>query len=1248
MSAPEDLGVLKYGDIIKLSSEDLTLYSKGPTLSGLAWMEKSSYGNESLCAFRVMPKSISAIPSDQQKNKIPLDGSAPEINQDPSRTGLLKSIHQFSKLSGTPVTIGSNLELQHIISGKYLGVELEVSTRSTNEYLKFRLKDFPDESCLIRVEAIFQFQREKLKVMDGDKVYLEIWVPELHEPIYMYRLEERVFASFENRSRIKLIICSLFTDSNEYMESINAKKESGNNKKSRYGNQIFSWDYIFIKDSENNLNLTLDDDYVVFDDYIDLNSCLWQIETEKPDGVIPEVPYRIRHITKKLYLTLELRLIPLESAFSARLSTSSYKVIENFELVLGDGSSPFSWWSFIPLNPSKSTKFIQSQICKIRNKENGYFLSMSFNQMQKCYPCLHDRESDFVYFYVFKCNSKMPSDSSFDDEDPSRLNENFVNIHDEEVIRDIAKDLNFYKEPQVSPKNFIGIEKVSCAKILLKIFNEIEENQRVFQKLLEMWVEKLQEGNIEVQSAFFSFFTSNQESEHLFKVLSEILLRFTSNMREIMDVENEDYCRVLMFLRLLCENHNSFLQNYLRFQEKSLVSFNFLQVILTFLDNLLKCKHVSVYKSSILCFDTLTELCQGPCKDNQKYLIDSKLIQIVNDLLTMHINTQNNQDNRFFSQDFTQFDSNLNQDSLTVWQITNLKFQAITTVHSLIEGNEDKYIMSRLIRTLNLDAMKENMESIYTSYVSKYGKSYNKKSFLRNEDDQSCPFILELGFLIYHLLRLFQENPSEEIKNLTKDLLPTSSLDNNVVNYLGKDSMSFSKLGRIFSKKDILSYEDKKYEAIRFFEKNSGNIDVVFAGSILCKCYYWLSPECHFLINDVKDEFHYEADRTSDKNKLIYLLSKADDVIDNIQHEYFITKLITRNFVISFILNIRVWRIIAFSDAIILNFLILALYSDYPGDPIDFTLSKFNQTDTKAEYIFHILMLIHIISSIMIFIFYYMKKVPVLFKQYHRKAPQRRYFRSLYGLIMIHIKIETIYVCLYLVMSFLGSFIHVFFFAFHLLDFLYRFPSLQSVIYSLVLPYKSLIMLYFLILISIYLSSIIAYIFYSERFLGNCDSLLLCAVTCYAQGMKNSGGVGYYMYWNDIEVYQNYLNIGQFFFENLFNIIIIIIMFSILTGIIINTFAVLRGMQDENIKDQKNKCFICGLDKNVIEETTKKPFKYHRRYEHNEWYYIFFLLYLRNKKQSEYSGIESMISKEVSKGSVDWIPQEKGYSFNLD
>ena len=90
---------------------------------------------------------------------------------------------------------------------------------------------------------------------------------------------------------------------------------------------------------------------------------------------------------------------------------------------------------------------------------------------------------------------------------------------------------------------------------------------------------------------------------------------------------------ILRFLQLLCENHNSELQNYLRIQTNNKNSYNLVCETLQFLDCIcgsttgglgllglwINENNVDLINQTL---ESLTEYCQGPCHDNQYSIIN--------------------------------------------------------------------------------------------------------------------------------------------------------------------------------------------------------------------------------------------------------------------------------------------------------------------------------------------------------------------------------------------------------------------------------------------------------------------------------------------------------------------------------------------------------------------------------------------------------------------------------------------------
>ena len=107
------------------------------------------------------------------------------------------------------------------------------------------------------------------------------------------------------------------------------------------------------------------------------------------------------------------------------------------------------------------------------------------------------------------------------------------------------------------------------------------------------------------------------------------------------DTRNIVACiRLLRFLQLLCEGHHSELQNHLREQKtkhgtKSPHSFDFVAycsiMLGIYVKNFVNC-YSTVLGNQLI--EALVEFVQGPCKPNQKTLVDTKVIDCCRDLLS--------------------------------------------------------------------------------------------------------------------------------------------------------------------------------------------------------------------------------------------------------------------------------------------------------------------------------------------------------------------------------------------------------------------------------------------------------------------------------------------------------------------------------------------------------------------------------------------------------------------------------------
>lgn len=147
-----------------------------------------------------------------------------------------------------------------------------------------------------------------------------------------------------------------------------------------------------------------------------------------------------------------------------------------------------------------------------------------------------------------------------------------------------------------------------------------------------------------------------------------------------------------------------------------------------------------------------------------------------------------------------------------------------------------------------------------------------------------------------------------------------------------------------------------------------------------------------------------------------------------------------------------------------------------------------------------------------------------------------------------------------------------------------------------------------------------------------CDSLLMCIVTTMNQGLRNGGGIG------DIlraPSSREPLFMARVVYDLLFFFIVIIIVLNLIFGVIIDTFADLRSEKQQKELILKNTCFICGLNRAAFDNRTVS-FEEHIKNEHNMWQYLYFMVLIRVKDPTEFTGPESYVHGMVKAMNLDW------------
>mmetsp|Transcript_43362 Transcript_43362/g.80259 ORF Transcript_43362/g.80259 Transcript_43362/m.80259 type:complete len:217 (-) Transcript_43362:148-798(-) len=92
----------------------------------------------------------------------------------------------------------------------------------------------------------------------------------------------------------------------------------------------------------------------------------------------------------------------------------------------------------------------------------------------------------------------------------------------------------------------------------------------------------------------------------------------------------------------------------------------------------------------------------------------------------------------------------------------------------------------------------------------------------------------------------------------------------------------------------------------------------------------------------------------------------------------------------------------------------------------------------------------------------------------------------------------------------------------------------------------------------------------------------------------------------------------------------------------VDTFSAIREEEANRQEVFETQCFVCGLTRAAYDDMSlgKKyaTFKQHTTLDHDAWTYVAYLVYLRQKDETEYNGIEAYVVSSVEKRSTDWIP----------
>ena len=775
-------------------------------------------------------------------------------------------------------------------------------------------------------------------------------------------------------------------------------------------------------------------------------------------------------------------------------------------------------------------------------------------------------------------------------------------------------------------------------------------------------------GNEDIQKEFYVYFVNVPSAELFFERIHNLL----SSQASFLDASDlhEPAAWLTPFLRLLqllCEGHNHDLQQILRSQTHSRHSFDLISLCVSLLEVLVKRQRACDFDVTSQCLDSLTEFVQGPCKDNQKCIIEGSFLDSA--VILLGLDEQNS--GKQYEDLETHQQPKEHEDKLQAFMVAQLKMKCMLTVHSLFEGHQDPFILSRLQQVLHIQLLTSNINHFFYNFQLYHpAEAYGEGMLHLANKEQGL--LLETPFLIFHLIKKFHDLADPDLRQRIQDEVPHAVFDRKTVGTFGRLGTNIwkglmmvtriSKTPRTQVQPEVNAPSLDEKRVYRYLEEHTGNVEVRFNGR-LTRVYFPLPAYSKVLSAEMIEDFHTGVDRSSLKTKLSYMLEKASDVNIQLRCEYYLRHFVSKHsFVALLANNVSLWRDFGGLLTMILNVLILLSYSAYNTDRLNEPSFLYFDSDSGAgmstlttSRVFIGLGVLQIFCTFFVVLSFLSKTSPLLayhgWTKVHRplQRPTRVQAawlivkRLFWVLVYVLPDGRVLYYLACMVLSLLGVTTSPLFFSFHLTELLLRYSALRHVVMAVIRPWRRTLLVYAMMLVLIYYFGIVAYAYLEGYFYSNANSLLIATITVYDAGFKNNGFIGGYL-----EDWPGSMDWTRLIFDDFCNILILLVVLNIWAGLTKDSFTAIREKDEEDRTDRNTICFICGLDKETLERATKQPFETHRQLAHNEWSYMLFLGYLKAKDPTEFTGVESYVWDQYEKKDLQWLPREEALDVQED
>ncbi|KAJ0171049.1 hypothetical protein K1T71_013248 [Dendrolimus kikuchii] len=710
---------------------------------------------------------------------------------------------------------------------------------------------------------------------------------------------------------------------------------------------------------------------------------------------------------------------------------------------------------------------------------------------------------------------------------------------------------------------------------------------------------------------------------------------------------------ILRFLQLLCENHNPDLQNLLRNQNNK-SNYNLVSETLMFLDCIcgsttgglgllglyINEGNVALINQTL---ETLTEYCQGPCHENQNCIAthESNGLDIITALILNDINPLGK----------TRMDL-----------VLELKNNASKLLLAIMESrNDSENNAERILYNMN---PKQLVDVACSAFHQEHAMDTDSDS----EEDAPVQGVSpkEVGHNIYILCHQLAGHNKE-----LAALVRATPAGTNAT-------------------------------ALQYYRTHTAQIEIVRTDRSMEQIVFPIPEICEYLPADSKHRVLQSAERDDQGSKVADFFGRLDNLFHEMKWQ---KKLRGQPFLFWVSSYMSLWSNILFNFAVLINVIVAFFYpfqGEHPklGEHLSLVVWSASvvavglvtclprTSGIRALLACGIVRLMYTAGPEPTL--WTLAMLTIVVKGIHLVSIMGNQGTLSKSTRNVLTDPELLYHSVYLIFCFLGICCHPFFFSVLLLDIVYREETLLNVMRSVTRNGRSILLTAVLALVLVYMFSIVGYMFFRDHFLvtvdrldddddprfeapscdtspaskylrepeaacarphrfvsvggevreRSCDSLIMCIVTTLNQGLRNGGGIG-----DILRAPASFepLFVARVVYDLLFFFVVIIIVLNLIFGVIIDTFADLRSEKQQKELILKNTCFICGLNRSAFDNKTVS-FEEHIKSEHNMWHYLYFMVLVRVKDPTEFTGPESYVHSMIKSNNLDWFPRLRALS----